>query len=106
MNLISDAWLPVIRASGKKDKIAPWQVAERNDPVVELNAPRPDFQGALYQFLIGLLQTCYAPADPDEWLEYWEEAPGEETLLTKCLGVVSAFELDNPTGPAFMQDFN
>lgn len=106
MNLISDAWLPVIRTSGKKDKIAPWQVAERKDPVVELNAPRPDFQGALYQFLIGLLQTCYAPADPDEWLEYWEKPPDEEVLLTKVLAVASAFELDNPTGPAFMQDFN
>ena len=106
MNLISDAWLPVIRASGKKDKVAPWQIAERNDPVIELNAPRPDFQGALYQFLIGLLQTCYAPADPDEWLEYWENPPDEEVLLTKFLGIVSAFELDNPTGPAFMQDFN
>jgi len=105
MNLISDAWLPVIRTSGKKDKIVPWQVAERNDPVVELNAPRPDFQGALYQFLIGLLQTCYAPADPDEWLEYWENPPDEEVLLTKFLGIASAFELDNPTGPAFMQDF-
>jgi hypothetical protein len=33
MNLINDAWLPVIRASGEKDKIAPWQIAERNDPL-------------------------------------------------------------------------
>ncbi len=105
MNLISDAWLPVVRASGKKDKIAPWQISERIDPVIELNAPRPDFQGALYQFLIGLLQTCYAPADHDEWPKYWEEAPGEETLRIKFTTVASAFELDNPTGPAFMQDF-
>jgi len=106
MNLIRDAWLPVIRASGKKDKIAPWQIAERVDPVIEVNAPRPDFQGALYQFLIGLLQTCYAPADHDEWLDLWENPPAEDMLQAKFTNVASAFELDDPTGPAFMQDFN
>lgn len=106
MNLISDAWLPVIRASGRKTPIAPWQIAERDDPVMELNAPRPDFQGALYQFLIGLLQTCFAPADHDAWREYWDKPPGKEVLQAKFANVTSAFELDNPTGPAFMQDFS
>ena len=110
MNLISDAWLPVIRASGKKDKIAPWQVAERNDPVIELNAPRPDFQGALYQFLIGLLQTCYAPTDHDEWLKFWEEPPHGEVLQIRLMAIASAFCLERgnefPALPAFMQDSN
>ncbi len=105
MNLINDAWLPVIRASGEKDKIAPWQIAERNDPVMELNAPRPDFQGALYQFLIGLLQTCYAPADPDEWLEKWEEPPEEDDLCESFATVSPAFNIDEFGGPNFMQDF-
>lgn len=105
MNLISDAWLPVIRASGKRDKIAPRQIAEMNDPVMELNAPRPDFQGALYQFLIGLLQTCFAPADHEEWLEYWEELP-DEIEIRKCFEKVSpAFYIDQMNGPNFMQDF-
>lgn len=108
MNLISDVWLPVIRASGKKDKIAPWQIAEIDDPVIEFNAPRPDFQGALHQFLIGLLQTCFAPADHDEWLEKWEESPCEEELCTRFMTVASAFEFECgrefPALPAFMQD--
>ena len=47
--------------------IDPWQIAETDNPVVEINAPRPDFQGALYQLLIGLLQTCFAPEDEDQW---------------------------------------
>jgi CRISPR system Cascade subunit CasA len=67
MNLITDPWIPVIRRNGP-DKIKPWQIAETDNPVMELNAPRPDFQGALYQFLIGLVQTCFAPEDEDEWL--------------------------------------
>lgn len=72
MNLIEDEWLPVMRSCGKEDIIAPWQIAERDNPVIELQAPRPDFQGALYQFIIGLLQTCFAPEDHEEWLQYWE----------------------------------
>ena len=107
MNLVCDAWLPVIWASGKKDKIAPWQIAETTDPVMDLDAPRPDFQGALYQFLIGLLQTCFAPADHEEWLEYWKILPDSQTLRNRFLDFAPAFELSSPSGsPAFMQDLN
>ena len=105
MNLINDDWLPVIRASGKKDKIAPWQIVEMDDPVIELNAPRPDFQGALYQFLIGLLQTCFAPTDHEEWLEYWEASPDCKTLRERFKSVSDAFNIDSITGPNFMQDY-
>ncbi len=105
MNLIEDAWLPVIRENGS-DKIAPWQIVERENPVLEMAAPRPDFQGALYQFMIGLLQTCFAPNDNDEWLEYWDEMPTVEGLKEKFAQVTSAFELVNPDGPLFMQEFN
>ncbi|APG43382.1 hypothetical protein A6070_04030 [Syntrophotalea acetylenica] len=105
MNLIEDAWLPVLREEGP-DKIAPWQIVETTNPVLEITAPRPDFQGALYQFLIGLLQTCFAPEDHDEWLEYWDEMPTVDQLRGCFQKVSSAFELENPDGPAFMQDFN
>jgi CRISPR system Cascade subunit CasA len=104
MNLIHDAWLPVIRSSGKKDKIAPWQIIEEEDPVIELNAPRPDFQGAFYQFLIGLLQTCFAPADHEEWLNYWETPPDEKVIQEYFQLMAPAFELHNKSGPSFMQD--
>jgi len=110
MNLINDAWLPVIRASGKKEPIAPWQIAERNDPVIELNAPRPDFQGALYQFLIGLLQTSFAPADHDVWLEYWGEPPVGKALQAQLRTIEDAFIFKGnailPALPVFMQEAN
>jgi CRISPR system Cascade subunit CasA len=107
MNLITDRWIPVIRRNGT-DTIKLWQIAETDNPVMELNAPRPDFQGALYQFLIGLLQTCFAPEDEDEWLNYWERAPEPNELKGVFAGeeLVKAFELVNPGGPAFMQDYN
>jgi CRISPR system Cascade subunit CasA len=106
MNLITDRWIPVIRQNGTTDTIAPWQIAEINNPVVEITAPRPDFQGALYQLLIGLLQTCFAPEDEDQWLEYWQEMPGTETLQAGFAKVSFAFELDADDGPAFLQDFD
>ena len=100
MNLIEDKWVPVLRAEGGKDIIAPWQIAEEENPVMEIQAPRPDFQGALYQFFIGLLQTAYAPEDHEAWMEYWDEMP-EPEALKKCFSLIAfAFELDNPRGPA------
>ena len=105
MNLINDAWIPVVRAKSGKGVIAPWQVAEKDDPVMELAAPRPDFQGALYQFLIGLLQTGFAPEDQDEWLEYWDTPPDAGELRKRLEALAEAFEFDSPTGPVFMQDF-
>jgi len=106
MNLMTDKWIPAIRKDGKPDTIMPWQIAEPENPVIEINAPRPDFQGALYQFLIGLLQTCFAPEDEDEWLEKWEEIPSPEDLKAAFEKVAEAFELYNPDGSAFMQDYH
>ncbi|MEI8210467.1 MAG: type I-E CRISPR-associated protein Cse1/CasA [Methylococcales bacterium] len=104
MNLITDDWIPVIRQNGQLDTIAPWQIAEVDNPVVEIVAPRPDFQGALYQLLIGLLQTCFAPEDEYQWLEYWEKVPELKELQTSFDKVVFAFELDAVDGPTFMQE--
>ena len=105
MNLIDTCWIPVIREDGSRCRIAPWQVSERDNPVVELDAPRPDFQGGLYQFLIGLLQTCCAPKDLDSWFEWYEEPPEPEELKALMGQCAQAFELfSEPGSPAFLQD--
>ena len=106
MNLINDRWIPVIRQNNEKDIIAPWQIAEIDNAVIEINSPRADFQGALYQFLIGLLQTCFAPESEDEWLKNWEEIPSKDGLKTSLEKLEFAFELDNPGGVAFLQDYD
>lgn len=106
MNLIRKEWIPAIRADGSRCKIAPWQIAETDNPVVELDAPRADFQGALYQFLIGLLQTAFAPEDHDEWFGYWQTAPAPDALRDVFERCASVFEVNNPKGAAFMQDFS
>ena len=106
MNLMTDKWIPVIRKDGTRDTIMPWQIVESENPVMEINAPRPDFQGALYQFLIGLLQTYLAPEDENEWLEQWKKTPSPETLQVAFGKVEEAFKLYNPDGAAFMQDYS
>ncbi|MDP1932769.1 MAG: type I-E CRISPR-associated protein Cse1/CasA, partial [Gammaproteobacteria bacterium] len=72
MNLLMDNWIPAVRASGVLERIAPWQISDRDDPVIEIASSRPDFQGALYQFLIGVLQSIVPPANQDEWFEHWQ----------------------------------
>lgn len=106
MNLINDPWIPIVRADGTKERIAPWQIAEKENPAIEIQASRPDFQGALYQFLIGLLQTAIAPEDSDVWEELWRGQPDPEFLKSSFLPFVPAFELINANGPAFLQDFD
>ena len=104
MNLINDQWIPVIREDGKRDRIAPWQIGEAHNPVIEIDAPRFDFQGALYQLLIGLIQTTFAPKDTGEWIEFWEDGIEEEALKKAFASVAETFELYQEEGVAFMQD--
>lgn len=105
MNLIHDAWIAVRRKSGEETRIAPWEVTTgySDDPVITLAAPRPDFNGALIQFLIGLLQTTCAPDSPRTWRAWLREPPSPEELRTKFEEIAFAFNLDGD-GPRFMQD--
>ena len=106
MNLLRDDWISIRRRSGSTVKIAPVRLtAGGEDPAVEIEAPRADFRGALYQFLIGILQTVLAPRDLRDWRKLWDEPPGEEELHEAFKPFVHAFEFDC-LGPAFMQDFD
>jgi CRISPR system Cascade subunit CasA len=102
-NLIDERWIPVERQSGKVEMIAPAQVAEREDPPQRIASPRPDFDGALLEFLIGLLQTAALPPTEREWEKEFESPPAVTALLRRFDKVRNAFFLDGD-GPRFMQD--
>ena len=104
-NLIFASWLPVRRRSGIVESIPPWRIAERidDDPFVALAWPRPDFNGAAHEFLIGLASTAAAPNDEDEWEDWWLTPPPPEDLKERFAKVAHAFDLDGP-GPRFLQD--
>lgn len=109
LNLINSQWIPVRRRSGQRERIAPWALTEGHDsdPIIALDAPRPDFQGALAQFLIGLLQTAAAPSAEKgiDWGDWLEAPPPPERMREVFTPYAGYFELGGE-GPRFLQDFD
>ena len=105
-NLIHAPWLPMRRRSGVVEHIPPWRINDRidDDPFVAFAWPRPDFNGAAHEFLIGLLSTAVAPRD-DDWEEWWLRPPAPELLARKFAAIGHAFDLDG-SGPRFLQDLD
>ncbi len=103
MNLVKDPWLPFKLKDGS-EKVLP--LSEISNPdVVDFALPRADFQGAAYQFAIGLLQTVLAPEDEFEWNDLYDEVPEKETLQEAFDKVSHAFNVSGDA-PLFMQDFD
>jgi len=102
-SLLTEPWLPVVTRSGQSKKISPQQLSD--DDIIELAYPRPDFQGAAYQFLIGLLQTAYAPEDEDDWDDIWQGGIDRPAWEQALLSIADAMQF-GPQKPAFLQDFS
>ena len=73
LNLITDAWLPVLTRSGATRTV---RAAEIVDPdIVDVSAPSAALSIAGIEFLIGLLATAAAPEDEKAWLSWWNTRP-------------------------------
>lgn len=103
MNLLEEKWLPVRRSSGQVDWIAPHQITEPD--IVAFAANRADFNGALAQMMIGLLQTTTPIDDEGDWESLLDEPPTAEALRKWFAPTAEAFVLDGD-GVRFMQDIN
>jgi CRISPR system Cascade subunit CasA len=102
MNLLNARWLPVRRAStAARDWVAPDQLSDPD--ILAFDAPRPDFNGALAQFAIGLLQSTADFESTSEWARLFEQPPSIQTLREWFQPVAAAFEFDGD-GARFMQD--
>ena len=106
MNLLTDQWLIVRRSNqSSNDEIELSEISSVD--LIEIVAPRADFKGAIYQLLIGVLQTAFAPQDRREWKDYWRNPPDRGQLQDAFRSIERAFNLDAKNGtPAFMQDFD
>lgn len=102
MNLLHDPWMPVRDAEGQRHWIAPDRLSEPQ--WLAFDADRPDFNGALAQFAIGLLQTTTTVDDGIAWRGLFNAPPDADELRRWFEPVAAAFELDGD-GPRFMQDF-
>ncbi|GGO67560.1 type I-E CRISPR-associated protein Cse1/CasA [Bowmanella pacifica] len=106
MNLLIDPWLPFKTKDGQVVTLPISHLS--NSDIVDFALPRADFQGAAYQFAIGLLQTLLAPEDKKAWRQLWQEPPNQDVLQQRFNQAAHAFQLfypDSQQGPMFMQDF-
>lgn len=101
MNLLADSWLP-FESQGGEVTYQPVSAIASPD-VIDLALPRADFQGAAYQFLIGLLQTTYGPSGIDEWIDNFQSPPSKEQLTAAFEPFKDSFRFEGD-GPLFMQD--
>ena len=106
-NLLTETWLPAARRSGTVTHVRPADVTAGvdEDPFVGFAWPRPDFNAASLEFMIGLLSTAAGPENEDAWLSWWQEPPRPERLAERFSTVAHAFDLDGP-GPRFLQDLD
>ncbi len=82
MNLLKEEWLPIRRSSGQINWIAPHQIAEPD--IIAFAANRADFNGALAQMMIGLLQTTTPIDDEGDWEYLLSAPPTDEDLKMVC----------------------
>jgi CRISPR system Cascade subunit CasA len=106
-SLLSAKWIPVKRADGSHDPIAPHEITSDLDsnPIVSFAWPRPDFDLAAHEFLIGLFAVAFPPKGQRDWLRYFRTPPPPEELREVFQPYTAAFSLDGE-GPRFLQDFS
>lgn len=99
-------WLPVRRRSGTTESVPPFALTDDigRDPIVALATPRPDFQGALLEFLIGLFSVALALREDEDWEDLRDRPPAPDAVHAALLALPPAFTLDGD-GPRFLQDF-
>src|SRR3990167_916669 len=103
-NLLEECWIPVLVASGRTVYISPEQITQTDIPIW-VNSPRPDFDAAVVQFLIGLLQTFFPPSDNETWRRYLHNPPTPQELRGSWESHRHVFNLLGE-GPRFLQDFS
>ena len=99
INLISDAWIPVLDKAGQRRIIAPWQMAD--DSLLRPDWPRADLNIACLELLIGLVYLADPPANPLDWQA--RLVPDPDRLRERLAAFGSAFNLTG-AGPLFLQD--
>jgi len=103
MSLIDRRWMPVLHRNKGRIWISPLQLSDPD--VLAFDADRPDFNGALAQFAIGLLQTTTPMDSPIGWEKMLESPPDAATLEQWFRPHREHFRFDGD-GARFMQDYS
>ena len=104
-NVLAEHWIPFRRRSGKTFWGAPSALTDLldTDPVIATASPRPDFSGAIQEFLVGILSAAFEVKDEAAWKLLWRSPPGPVALQEKLASLAGWFNLDGD-GPLFLQD--
>lgn len=92
-------------SDGSTKLMRPHEIVCNQSKAVELNAPRYDLNGALFQFLIGLIQTTMAPKDDRCWKDNISSIPSEDEVKKAFSTVSHCFNLFGDSY-RFMQDIS
>jgi CRISPR system Cascade subunit CasA len=100
-NLLTEAWLPVIRASGRGSPVRPDHLTDRiaDDPILDLDFPRPDFRCATLEYLIGLLTVACPPRN--NWNAWWKAPPSRAELEAAFAPFKPVFSFDGDGARAY-----
>jgi len=100
-----EPWIPWRRWSGRVEWGPIRLLTDQydTDPVVALAAPRPEFNGALTEFLVGLLTVAFQPEDEKDWKRLWDQPPAPAEIDGALRRLPDAFQLGGE-GPLFLQD--
>jgi len=109
-NLLTEHWIPVRRADGTRLRIPPWRIGDAGDgtpgqAIEDIDTPRPDFKGALLEFLVGLVQTASPPPNEQAWVDGFAAPPTPATLQHAFSPLLPFFNLFGQR-PRFLQDLN
>jgi CRISPR system Cascade subunit CasA len=105
-NFITEPWLSVVRASGRGARVRPAGLTDLidDDPIVDLDFPRPDFHCATLEFLIGLLTVACPPCD--DWDPRWKAPPMHTELEAAFAPFKSVFAFDGDGVRAYQDQEN
>lgn len=105
-NLITTPWIDVRRASGARALVRPQDVTDGldADPILALDFPRPDWNAAITEWLIGLTFLALPPEDASSWADHFHAPPSPDALGAAFAGLIPCFNLDGG-GPRAFQDF-
>lgn len=108
-DLRNEPWIPWRRAREREPDWGPpaklLDGVGGDDPVVGIAAPRPDLEGALQEFLVGLLSAALQPADEAAWARLAEDPPTPEVLQAALDRLPPAFDLEG-VGARVFQDLS
>lgn len=99
LNLLLDPWIPATR-NGETVTIRPDQIAEPG--ITGLAWPRPDFNLACLEFLIGLVSMACRPEGDADWHGRLNQPDAER--LREELAHFAPYFLLGGVGPRFLQD--